>query len=30
MEINGEGVKGIVFAVNEVVENGKTLGLESY
>ena len=30
MKINGEGVTGIVFAVNEGMENGKTLGLESY
>jgi len=30
VEINGEGVKGIVFAVNEAMANGETLGLGSY
>ena len=33
MEINGEGIKGIVFAVNdadEAMKNGETLGLGSY
>ena len=30
MEINGEGIKGIVFAVNEAMANGETLGLGSY
>ena len=30
VEINGEDVKGIVFAVNEAMENRKDLGLGSY